>query len=105
MSLQHWLQLSLTTGLGPILQTRLIESCGSAESACNASQSKVRSIEGIGASKSQKIFDALKESARSVGEELSKAHAKNVKLICRDDVEYPALLNLIPDPPAVLYVK
>ena len=105
MPLEHWLQLSLTAGLGPILQTRLIESCGSAESACNITQSKLRSIEGIGASKSQKIFDALKESARSVEEELSKARDQNVTLICRDDAEYPALLKLIPDPPAVLYVK
>jgi DNA processing protein len=105
MSLAHWLQLSLTSGLGPILQTRLIDSCGSAEAACAVSQSKLRSIEGIGQSKSQKIFDALKESARQLEEELSKAREQNVTLICRDDAEYPALLKLIPDPPAVLYVK
>lgn len=105
MALEHWLQLSLTQGVGPILQSRLIEACGSAEAACGANLAKLRSIEGIGGAKSQKISDSLKESARLVDEELFKAHAQNITLICRDDAEYPALLKLIPDPPAVLYVK
>src|SRR5436190_945861 len=52
MALRHWLQLSLTSGLGPVLQTRLIEACESAEAACSVSQSQLRKIEGIGGAKS-----------------------------------------------------
>ena len=33
MALQHWLQLSLTDGIGPILARRIIEATGSAEAA------------------------------------------------------------------------
>ena len=105
MALRHWLQLALTEGIGPILQARLIEACGSVENACNASIPQLRTIEGIGAAKSQTIFDALRESAKQVDEEIDKAHGQAVGLICRDDPAYPALLKHIPDPPAVLYVK
>ncbi len=85
MSLRHWLQLSLTEGIGPVLQTRLIEACGGVEAACEANGSKLRTIEGIGAGKSQKISDALKESAKQVDDEIAKAHGLGVSLICRDD--------------------
>jgi DNA processing protein len=105
MSLRHWLQLSLTEGIGPVLQARLIEACGGVEAACEANASKLRTIEGIGAGKSQKISDALKESAKQVDDEIAKAHNLGVGLICRDDPLYPPLLKHIPDPPAVLYVK
>src|SRR3954453_422651 len=105
MALRHWLQLALPEGIGPVLQTRLIEACGSAEGACSASISQLRKIEGIGSSKSQQIHDALKESAKQVDDELDKAHSFAVGLICRDDPLYPALLKHIPDPPAVLYMK
>src|SRR5690242_355100 len=105
MALEHWLQLALAEGLGPILQTRLVESCGSAEAACDVSISQLRSIEGIGAAKAQKIFDALKEASKLVKDEIEKAHRLSVGLICRDDADYPPLLKLIPDPPAVLYLK
>ncbi len=105
MALRDWLQLALTTGVGPVLQTRLIEACGSAQGACAATTSRLRRIEGIGSAKSQQIFDALKESAQQVDEEVARAAGEGVRLICRDDPEYPALLKHIPDPPAVLYVK
>lgn len=105
MALRHWLQLALTTGIGPVLQTRLIEACGNAEAACAASISILRNIEGIGGAKSQSIFASLRESASQVDAELAKAHAASVDLICRDDSQYPPLLQHIPDPPAVLYVR
>jgi DNA processing protein len=105
MALRHWLQLALTEGIGPVLQTRLIEACGSAQGACSASISQLRKIDGIGSAKSQQIHDALKESAKQVDDELDKAHSLAVGLICRDDALYPALLKHIPDPPAILYIK
>ena len=105
MGLRHWLQLALTEGIGPVLQTRMIDACGSVENACDASISQLRKIDGIGASKSQQIFDALKESEKQVDDEIAKAHALGVGLISRDDESYPALLKHIPDPPPVLYIK
>jgi DNA processing protein len=105
MALRHWLQLALTEGIGAVLQTRLIEAQRSAEGACSASIEQLLNIEGIGAAKSRQIYDALKESAKQVEDELEKAHSSAVGLICRDDPLYPPLLKHIPDPPAVLYIK
>jgi len=102
--LRHWLHLSLTEGIGPILQTRLVEAAGSAQGACEISTSQLRNVEGIGSGKALKIHDALKRAADEVDPELERAAKAGAHLICREDEEYPALLRLIPDPPAVLYV-
>ncbi len=59
MALGHWLQLSLTEGIGPILCRRLIDATGSAEAACAASAERLATIEGIGVAKSRKIAVAL----------------------------------------------
>lgn len=101
--LRHWLQLALTEGIGPILQTRIVESAGSAQAACEANVSLLRNVEGI-SGKATKIHDAIRRAANEVEAELHRATSAGARLICRDDSEYPALLKLIPDPPAVLYV-
>ncbi|CAN5542438.1 DNA-processing protein DprA [soil metagenome] len=105
MALQHWLQLALTDGIGPVLQMRLIQACGNVASACEANASTLRAIEGIGAGKSKTIFDSLRRSADEVQRELAKVRDAGVSLICIEDEAYPALLREIPDPPAVLYVR
>lgn len=105
MSLRHWLQLSLTEGIGPILIGRLIKTAGDVERATEASVSLLRSVEGIGAAKAASIAESLKRAAGEVDAELDRAAKANISLICRDDETYPALLREIPDPPAVLYVR
>ncbi len=105
MPLSHWLRLTLTEGIGPILTSRLVTAAGSAEAACEANATLLRSIEGIGPSKSQQIFDSLRRAAKEVESELDRAKAAGVSLICLDDEAYPEILKLIPDPPPVLYVR
>lgn len=105
MALIHWLQLALTTGIGPILTKRLIDATGSAESACSVSASVLQSIEGIGAAKSRNLHSALKKAGEEAKEELDRAEKLGVKLVCPEDEVYPLLLRSIPDPPNVLYVK
>jgi DNA processing protein len=106
MPLEHWLQLALTDGIGPVLQRRLIDACGGdIAAACNANASTLRTVEGIGTGKASKIAEALKRSADQVQIELGKVRDANVWLICIEDDSYPALLKEIPDPPPVLYVR
>ena len=105
MSLRHWLQLALTEGIGPILTQRLIDAAMGVDAACEASPKLLRQVEGIGGTKSQQIFDALRRAGEAVDAELERAAAQNVAIISRDDDPYPALLKSIPDPPSVLYVK
>ena len=105
MPLRHWLQLSLTDGIGPILSRRLIEAVGSIETACAATPKLLAQVEGIGARKAETIFQALRKAAALVEEQLSRAASLCVTIISRDDDRYPLLLRSIPDPPCVLYVR
>ncbi|MDB5289921.1 MAG: processing protein DprA, partial [Phycisphaerales bacterium] len=92
LPLQHWLQLALTDGIGPILSRRLVEGSGSAQAACAASVDQLNNVEGIGLAKSRKIFAALRASAAQVEGELAKCAAARVSVICPDDEAYPVLL-------------
>lgn len=105
MGLIHYLQLSLTQGIGPITLGRLIESLGSSEKAARASLADLQSIEGIGSTKATKIHRSLQGSQAAAEAEIAKADSLGVQIVCPDDPLYPLLLRSIPDPPAVLYVK
>ena len=106
MALRHWLQLSLTDGIGPILIRRIIDAAGSAEAACSASVALLRQVEGIGAAKATKIHAALRAANEAVDQELQKGTSLGVSIICEEDHQtYPTLLRSIPDPPPVLYFK
>jgi DNA processing protein len=105
MALRHWLQLTLTEGIGPILSRRLVDAAGSAEAACTANPALLRSIEGVGSSKGSSIFESLRRARDEVDAELERCEAAGARLICVDDPDYPVLLKVIPDPPGVLYVR
>src|SRR5688500_12611390 len=106
MALEHWIQLALTDGIGPVLQRRLIDACGGdVAAACRVNAEVLRAIDGIGSSKSRQIYESLRRSGDLVQAEMRKACDLGAQLICLDDELYPALLREIPDPPAVLYLR
>jgi len=105
VALIHWLRLSLTNGIGPILTSRLIAAAGTAEQACEWPSIFLQEIDGIGTAKARHIAESLKKSGEAADEELAKATAAGARIICPDDDEYPVLLKTIPDPPLVLYIK
>jgi len=105
MAVEHWLRLSLTTGLGPVLIARLVASTGSAAAACEMSVSDLRQVEGIGTNKASSIHTSLRQTQGEAYEEMRRAVDAGVTLICPDDQTYPELLRTIPDPPAVLYMR
>ncbi len=104
-ALRYWLQLSLTDGIGPILARRIIEAAGSVAAACEANGTLLKSIERIGPAKGTAIAESLRRAGELVEAELELANRLGARIICPDDVEYPVLLNTIPDPPLVLYVR
>jgi DNA processing protein len=105
VALIHWLQLTMTQGVGPILTRRLIEHVGSAEAACEATPHTLQQIEGIGEAKSRHIAASLKNSLDAAQRELDKAAQLGVRVVCPEDAEYPLLLKHIHDPPNLLYLK
>ena len=105
MGIEHWLQLALTNGLGPILIRRLLDACGSAEAACNASASLLCGIEGIGTATANQIVHGLRAAAEETPIQLDLADKAGVELISMQDPRYPALLLTIHDPPPLLFVR
>lgn len=103
MGREHWLRLAMTNGIGPILIRRIVDAAGSAEAACAAGATLLRSIDGIGTAKANGIRESM--HAAAVDAELARCDTLGVRIICRDDEDYPTLLAQIPDPPPVLYVK
>lgn len=105
LPLRHWLQLSLTRGLGPILTGRLVELAGGAAAACDAGATLLREVDGVGKAKADSIAAALRDSASKVDAELDKVAAAGATALCPDDSAYPLLLRSIPDPPLVIYLR
>lgn len=105
VALVHWVQLSLTEGVGPILSRRIIESAGGVEQACAASVALLRTVEGIGTAKASRIAESMRGAGRQVAAEIERARAAGASVLCPEDEAYPTLLRNIPDPPMVLYVR
>jgi len=104
MALEHYLRLSLTDGIGPILIGRMIELAGSAEAAVKLALGDLQCVEGIGTAKAGGIFESLRQSAGAAEQQIAFAQKLGARIVCREDAEYPELLRTIPDPPVVLYV-
>jgi DNA processing protein len=103
--IHHWLQLSLTTGIGPILGRRLIDAAGSAELATQLTRRELQQIEGIGMAKAQAVADSLKSAEADAILQLEKANQLGAKIISPDDDTWPTLLKQLPAPPLVLFIK
>ena len=103
VAIEHWMRLALTEGIGPVLIRRLIEAAGSVEAACEARDSLLRKVEGIGSAKARSIAESMRIA--KVDQEIETCRRMGIWLICPDDANYPTLLKDIPDPPAVLYLK
>jgi DNA processing protein len=102
--IQHWLQLSLTSGIGPILGRRLIDAAGSAEAATQLTRRELAQIEGIGLAKAQAIADSLKSAEADAILQMSKAADFGAKIISPDDDLWPALLKPLPAAPLMLFI-
>ncbi|HPD30740.1 MAG TPA: DNA-processing protein DprA [Phycisphaerae bacterium] len=101
-AIEH-LRWSLTDQVGPITFGRLIERFGSAQAALGAGVRQLESIEGIGPATAEAI--ARSRDRADVACEVALAARHGVRIICRDDEEFPAPLRHIPDPPICLYVR
>ncbi|HEV8604042.1 MAG TPA: DNA-processing protein DprA [Tepidisphaeraceae bacterium] len=102
--IHHWLQLSLTSGIGPILGRRLIDAAGSAEAAVQLTRRELQQIEGIGLAKAQTVADSLKSAEADAILQLNKANQLGATLLCPDDESWPALLRPLPAAPLILFI-
>lgn len=99
---QEHLRLHLADGIGSITFGRLIEHFGSAGAVLAASRMALREVEGVG----EKTAEAIRAAASSQAwkEEVALAGELGVRILCREDADYPKPLTFISDPPICLYV-
>jgi len=101
-AIEH-LRWSLVEQVGPMTFARLIERFGSAQAALGAGVLQLQAVKGIGPDTAETI--ARSRDHADVAAEVALAARHNVRIICREDDEYPKPLRHIPDPPICLYVR
>jgi DNA processing protein len=98
----QWLALTLTPGLGPTRARHLVEHIGSITAVFRATLTELEAT-GLLAVSAQSLGTG--KSLELAQEEVARATASGVKLVCFDDPAYPPRLKQIYDPPLVLYVR
>jgi DNA processing protein len=93
--------LSLVPGVGPQRLRLIVATFGSAAAALDAPQSKLQSLEGIGRAAASAIKAARPEDGARV---LSQLASLGARMLVAGQPEFPAQLEEIHDPPALLYV-
>jgi DNA processing protein len=97
------LQLNLTAGLGPRLQSLLLARFEHAQSIFRASARELLEVDGIGPKVSSAIVQGRDFAAAA--DEWRQCEALGVQVLFRGDADYPAALQEIHDPPPALYVQ
>ncbi len=97
------LRWSLVDGVGPILFSRILVQFGNATTALGASATALAQIKGISRESAERI--ARERDAVSIEHELQAAQEHGVRILSRDDDEFPPGLRRMPDAPIVLYVR
>jgi DNA processing protein len=94
------LALSLVPGIGSQRLRTLVSTFGSAQAALAAPQSKLAALYGIGPAAATAIKEARPDDGLRVLDSLKQLGAR---VLLAGDLDFPASLAEIPDPPAVLY--
>lgn len=100
--LGHWLRLTLTPGVGPVLARRLLEQFGLPHAIFESAGGLLAEVAGSRLADALRARDTARE--RKVAEALDWAQAGAHHLVTLADPDYPPLLLQIGDPPPVLYL-
>ncbi|MFA6350495.1 MAG: DNA-processing protein DprA [Candidatus Omnitrophota bacterium] len=101
-SLEALVGLNMVDGIGSVRLSRLMEFFGKPENILNAPIEKLNSVSGIGDEIASRInsFDH-----KQLSHELALAGKLGLKIVSREDADYPVNLKVIPGAPILLYVK
>ncbi|MFZ3048721.1 MAG: DNA-processing protein DprA [Desulfatirhabdiaceae bacterium] len=97
-----WFILKHVPGVGNLLFKRLIDRFQTPDQVFQASDHRLLSVEGI----TPRLIQAIrKQKLPDIAQkDLELVYQKNIQLVTLADLNYPALLKEIPDPPPFLYV-
>jgi DNA processing protein len=89
--------------VGPVRVRRLLDALGAPEAIFTAGKSQLLAVEGIGEEVARSIAHWRQQC--DLDAELKRIAAAGVRVVTREDADYPKNLREIYDPPLVLYVK
>jgi DNA processing protein len=101
---KYWFALSRIRNLGAKTAQFLVSNFGSVEAVFSASFVELAGLRGLGSELAQEIVNAGENLAEDE-EFIRKTTNSGIDILCPDNIEYPYLLNLIRDPPPILYKK
>ncbi len=104
--LMAWLAIHLLPGVGPLTARRALDvHTDPREVAFRLPASAWRAFPGIDATTAQGILAARPSLMRRVEAEWDAAVREDLRILTRDDAEYPSMLAALPDAPVILYLK
>lgn len=95
--------LSLVPGVGPRIAEALLERFGSPTGILDAAPSDLRSTPGVGVKLARNI--SLARETIDFADEMQAMKSANIAAVLKSDERYPRILQEIPDPPLLLYMK
>lgn len=104
MDAEHraYMELALTTGVGPQTLQRLLDHFGSASQVLAASLEQLLAVEGIG----ERLAALIRRRDRAqVDQVLKHCQQHQIQWLLPLQEQYPELLRTIPDPPSILFYK
>jgi DNA processing protein len=102
-SREAYIALNMIDGIGPIRVRALLDRFHEPQGILAASKSELMQVEGVGEEVARSV--ASWHERLDIDAELQRIEKAGVRVVTRDDVEYPKNLREIYDPPVVLYVK
>ncbi|MCA9085195.1 MAG: DNA-processing protein DprA [Planctomycetaceae bacterium] len=101
--LRALLSLSLTKGVGPRLQTVLLQRFESGVEVLRQSAATLSTVNGISPRLAEEILATARSSA--VDSILQRCAESNIRLLCKTDDNYPTYLTHVDDSPPILYCR
>ncbi len=102
-ALVDYLQVVMTTGVGPHLLEKLLYRFESPRGILTASPSELAEVAGVGVAVARRLRSSeFRDRAR---ETLAYCGQHDIRVLPPEHSDFPRLLREIPDPPSVLYVR
>ncbi|HTS17236.1 MAG TPA: DNA-processing protein DprA [Verrucomicrobiae bacterium] len=103
ISREAYIALNMVDGVGPIRVRALLERFREPQAILSATKSELMQVEGVGEEVARSIT-GWREKV-DLDAELQRIEKAGVKVVTREDADYPKNLREIYDPPIVLYAK
>jgi DNA processing protein len=102
-SREAYIALNMVDGVGPIRLRALLDRFNEPQAILSATKADLMQVEGVGEEVARSIT-SWREKV-DLDEELGRIEKAVVRVVTRDDPEYPKNLREVYDPPIILYVR